>query len=52
MKRMIIRNDLIKKSDYSRKYKINRVKLDQLIQDGKLVVEQISGTDYIRLETK
>ena len=49
---MIIRNDLIKKADYSRKYKINRVKLDQLIQDGKLVVEQISGTDYIRLETK
>lgn len=52
MKRMIIRNDLIKKVDYSRKYKVNRVKLDQLIQEGKLVVEQISGTDYIRLETK
>ena len=52
MKRVIIRKDLIKKSDYSKKYNVNRVKVDQLIQDGKLVVEQISGTDYIRLETK
>jgi hypothetical protein len=49
---MIIRNDLIKKSDYSKKYKVNRVKINQLIQEGKLVVEQISGTDFIRLETK
>lgn len=52
MKRIIIRKDLIKKSDYARKYNINRVKVDQLIHDGKLTVEQISGTDYIRLETK
>lgn len=52
MKRIIVRKDLIKKIEYSKKYNINRVKLDQLIQDGKLVVEQISGTDYIRLETK
>jgi hypothetical protein len=52
MKRVIVRKDLIKKQDYSKRYGVNRVKLDQLIQDGKLVVEQISGTDYIRLETK
>jgi hypothetical protein len=52
MKRMIIRKDLIKKSDYSKKYKINRVTLDKEIQEGKHVVEQISGTDYIRLESK
>lgn len=52
MKRVIIRNDLVKKSDYAKKYNLNRVKVDQLIQDGKLIVEQISGTDYIRLETK
>lgn len=52
MKRIIVRKDLMKKQDYSKKYGINRVKIDQLIQEGKLVVEQISGTDYIRLETK
>ena len=52
MKRIIVRKDLIKKSDYSKKYGVNRVKIDQLIQDGELVVEQISGTDFIRLETK
>ena len=52
MKRMVIRKDLIKKSDYSKKYGVNRVTLDKLICEGKLAVEQISGTDYIRLETK
>lgn len=52
MKRIIVRKDLMKKQEYSKKYEINRVKIDQLIQEGKLVVEQISGTDYIRLETK
>ena len=52
MKKIIVRNDLIKKSDYSKKYNINRVRVDQLIQDGKLVVEEISGTHYIRLESK
>lgn len=52
MKRIIVRKDLIKKSDYSKKYNINRVSLDKMINEGRLVVEQISGTDYIRLETK
>ena len=52
MKRMIIRKDLMKKSDYSKRYNINRVTLDKEIQDGKHVVERISGTDYIRVETK
>ena len=42
----------MKKSDYSKNYKVNRVTLDRLINEGELVVEQISGTDYIRLETK
>jgi len=50
MKRMIIRTDLIKKSDYSKKYAINRVTLDKMINDGSLVVEQISGTDFIRIK--
>lgn len=52
MKKVIVRDDLMKKQEYSKKYNINRVKIDQLIQEGKLVVEQISGTDYIRLKTK
>ena len=42
----------MKKSDYSKNYKVNTVTLDRLINEGELVVEQISGTDYIRLETK
>lgn len=52
MKKVIIRNDLVKKSDYAKKYSVNRVTLDKLIEDGKLVVERISNTDYIRLVTK
>ena len=42
----------MKKKDYSTKYGINRVSLDKKINDGELVVERISGTDYIRVETK
>lgn len=52
MKRVIIRKDLMRKKEYSVQYKIDRVKLDKKINDGELVVERISGTDYIRLETK
>lgn len=52
MKRVIIRSDLMKKKEYSEKYGIDRVKLDKKIEDGEFVVEQISGTDYIRLKTK
>lgn len=50
MKRIIIRNDLMKKTEYSRKYGINRVSLDKKIEDGELVVERISGTDYIKVK--
>ena len=52
MKKVIFRKDLMKKSDYAKKYNINRVTLDKEIQDGKHVVEHISGTDYIRLIVK
>lgn len=52
MKRVIIRTDLIKKSDYSKRYSINRVALDKMIEEGRLVVERISGTDYIRIDKK
>lgn len=37
------------KSDYSRKYNINRVKLDEMIEGGLLTVEEISGTHYIKI---
>ncbi len=40
------------KSEYSKKYLINRVTIDKLINEGKLAVEQVSGIDYIKLETK
>lgn len=49
MKRVIERKDLLKKSEYSKRYGINRVKLDKMIEDGKLVVERISNTDYVRI---
>ena len=40
------------KIEYSKKYKVNRVTLDKEIQEGKHVVERISGTDYIKLKVK
>lgn len=52
MKRVIIRKDLMKKSEYSKKYGINRVTIDKMIERGELVVERISGTDYIRIDKK
>ena len=38
------------KSEYSKKYGINRVTIDKLIEEGKLVVERISGIDYIKIQ--
>lgn len=52
MRKIIIRNDLMSKSDYSKKYGIDRVKIDKLIEDGKLIVEEISGKHYIKLSVK
>ena len=52
MKRRIVRNDLMSKSDYSKKYGVNRVAIDKMINNGDLVVEHISGTDYIRITVK
>jgi hypothetical protein len=49
MKRRIVRKDLVSISDYSKMYNINRVRIYRMIEDGELVVEHISGTDYIRL---
>ena len=49
MKRIKVRTDLMSKSEYSKKYGINRMRIDSLIDEGKLSVERISGTDYIIL---
>jgi len=51
MKRVILRKDLMNKTEYSKKYGIDRPKLDRMIEDGKLVVERISNKDYIRIPT-
>jgi very-short-patch-repair endonuclease len=50
MKRIIERKDLMNKMEYSKQYNINRVAIDKMIEEGKLVVERISGVDYIRLK--
>lgn len=50
MKRKIVRNDLISKQDYHLRYGISRPKIDKMIENGELVVEEISGTDYIRIK--
>jgi predicted site-specific integrase-resolvase len=49
MKRITVRNDLMKKAEYSKQYGINRMTIDRMIRDGELPVERISGTDYIKL---
>jgi hypothetical protein len=49
MKMIKVRKDLMSKSEYSKKYGIHRVTIDQMIEAGKLQVEQISGKNYIKL---
>jgi hypothetical protein len=51
MKKVILRHDLMKKSEYAKQYNVNRPKIDQMIEDGELVVERISNTDYVRVKT-
>lgn len=50
MKRIIKRDDLMSKSDYSKQYGINRVTIDEMIRNGELVVEEISGKHYIKVK--
>jgi hypothetical protein len=50
MKNVLIRKDLMSKSQYSKAYRVNRVTLDKRIKEGKLSAERISGVDYIKLE--
>lgn len=49
MKRTTIRTDLMKKSNYAKKYNVSRPTLDKMISDGLVSVEHIDGTDYIVL---
>jgi len=50
MKRAIIRTDLMSKSDYSKSFNISRPTIDNKIKEGALVVEIISGTEYIKIK--
>ena len=50
MRRIIVRNDLMSKSDYSKKYNISRPTIDRLINSGILAVEEISGTHFIKVK--
>lgn len=50
MKKIIIRRDLMSKSEYSKNYGVNRVTIDKMINDGLLTVEEISGTHYIKIK--
>ena len=49
MKKIKIRTDLMSKADYSKKYGVDRVKIDKMINEGLLSVEEISGKHYIKI---
>ena len=50
MKRIKVRNDLVSKMEYSKRYCVNRVRIDIMIESEDLSVERISGVDYIVLK--
>lgn len=50
MKRVIIRDDLMSISDYSKKFNISRPTIYARIKDGLLVVERIGTTEYIKIK--
>lgn len=49
MKRITVRNDLMSKSNYSKKFLISRPTIDAKIKNGELPVERIDGIDYIKI---
>lgn len=49
MKRITVRNDLMSKSNYARKYMISRPTIDTKIKNGELSIERIDGVDYIKI---
>jgi hypothetical protein len=50
MRKIKVRDDLMSKADYCKKYSINRVAIDKMIEEGKLSVEEISGKHYIKIK--
>ena len=50
MKKIIKRKDLMSKSEYSKQFGVNRVTLDKMIEDGELIVEEISNKYYIKIK--
>ena len=49
MRNIVIRKDLMSKSEYSKQYRISRPTIDKMINEGKLKVEEISGTHFIKV---
>ncbi|MBN2571311.1 MAG: hypothetical protein JXA68_04225 [Ignavibacteriales bacterium] len=49
MKRVILRKDLLSKQEYHERYGIARPTINRMIDEGKLIVERISGIDYIKI---
>ena len=49
MKRILIRKDLMSKSEYSKKFNVSRPTIDKMIREGELSVERISDVDYIKV---
>jgi len=50
--KVIIRDDLLSKSEFARQFSISRSKLDQLIIDRMVPVEVISGVSYVNIANK
>jgi hypothetical protein len=49
MKRVKVREDLVSKMEFFKRYNINRVRIDKMVETGELKVERISGRDFIIL---
>lgn len=49
MKKIKIRTDLISKQEYHKRYGTPRPTINTMIEEGKLSVEEISGTQYIKI---
>lgn len=50
MRKIKVRKDLMSKTEYSRAYSVDRPRIDKMIEDGLLSVEEISGKHYIKIK--
>lgn len=50
--KQIVRTDLLSKLEFSQKFKISRVKLDELIRANMLPTEEIAGIKYISVKDR